>query len=316
MAHSEPGTGDGLVLGGDVGGTSTRLVVADLSGRVLTRGTGPGGNPVAHPETARQVLADTLAQALSGVDPAAVRAGVVGMAGSGATRDPAAHTAYDEIWRRAGLTCRPEICSDLEVAYAAGTDEPDGTVLIAGTGAVAGRVRGRRLVAAVGGHGWLLGDEGSGYWVGREAVRAALRALEGTGTEGVLARSVLDRFRLDRRDAEARASLIASVHEQPPIALSALAPLVTAAHEAGDAVATAVLDEAAAHLLQTWDGLGGGSAGEPVVLAGSLVRPGSRLGDAVRGGLREREVSPLPADDPVVGAVRLALLHARSGEGK
>lgn len=310
MAHSDPGTGDGLVLGGDVGGTSTRLVVADLSGRVLSRGTGPGGNPVAHPATARQVLADTLAQALSGVDPAAIRAGVVGMAGSGATRDPAAGAAYDEIWRQAGLTCRPEICSDLEVAYAAGTDAPDGTVLIAGTGAVAGRVRDRRLVLAVGGHGWLLGDEGSGYWVGREAVRVALRALEGTGPDGVLARSVLERFRVDRRDAEARASLIASVHEQPPVALSALAPLVTAAHGAGDPAATAVLDEAASHLLRTWDGLGSGEPGEPVVLAGSLVGAGSRLGDAVRAGLEQREVAPLPADDPVVGAVRLAILQA------
>lgn len=312
MTHSDPGTGDGLVLGGDVGGTSTRLVVADLSGRVLTRGTGPGGNPVAHPVTARQVLAETLAQALTGIDPAAVRAGVVGMAGSGATRDAADRAAYDEIWRQAGLTCRPEICSDLEVAYAAGTDLADGTVLIAGTGAVAGRVRGRRLVAAVGGHGWLLGDEGAGYWVGREAVRVALRALEGTGPDGALARSVLQRFRVDRRDGAARSSLIAAVHEQPPVALSALAPLVTAADEEGDPVATAVLDEAASHLLRTWDGLGSGDRGEPVVLAGSLVAAGSRLGEAVRTGLEQREATPLAAEDPVVGAVRLAIAQAQA----
>ncbi|QZY28596.1 N-acetylglucosamine kinase [Nocardioides coralli] len=312
MAHSSSGTGDGLVLGGDIGGTSTRLVVADGAGRVLTRGTGPGGNPVAHPATARQVLAETLARALDGVDPAAVRAGVIGMAGSGAARDPAARAAYDELWRQAGLGCRPKICSDLEVAYAAGTDAASGTVLVAGTGAVAGRIRDRRLVAAVGGHGWLLGDEGSGYWIGREAVRVALRVLEGTALDGVLARSVLDRFGIDARDAEARSALIATVHGRPPVALAAVAPLVSAAHEAGDPAATAVLDEAASHLLRTWDGLGVADPGAPVVLAGALATAGTHLGELVRAGLHDRGAAPVTAADPVLGAVRLALGSERS----
>lgn len=315
MVRTNPDTGDGLVLGGDIGGTSTRLVVADLSGRVVARATGPGGNPVAHPQTARQALADALAEATADVDPGAVLGGVVGMAGGGAMRDPAARAAYDGLWRRAGLRILPEICSDLEVAFAAGTQALAGSVLVAGTGAVAGRILDHRLVGTVGGHGWLLGDEGSGFWIGREAVRVALRTLEGTGPDGVLSRSVLDRLGASKSGTDQRASLIAAVHELAPVTLSALAPLVSGAHDSGDVSATEILDLATAHLLHTWDRLDGTRRGDPVVLAGSPIAAGSYLGNALRAGLRERGATPCTAEDPALGAVRLALrrLEVRQG---
>lgn len=313
MARAETDTGDGLVLGGDIGGTSTRLVVADLAGRVVARASGPGGNPVAHPDTARQVLAETLAGVLAGLDPAAVRVGVVGMAGSGAVRDPAVHEAYAEVWRLAGLVQPPEICPDLEVAFAAGTTEPDGVVLIAGTGAVAGRVRGHRLVSAAGGHGWLLGDEGSGFWIGREAVRATLRWLEGAAPPGELSRSVLERLGVAGSSPEARSDVVAAAHAGPPVALSALAPLVTRAHGAGDPAATAILAEAGEHLQRTVGGVGAVAAGEPVVLAGSLTSEGTVLGDRLRSWLAGLGARACLAEEPVIGAVRLAITRWREG---
>ncbi len=77
---------------------------------------------------------------------------------------------YDREW--AGLDVVPRVLSDAETAFASATAEPDGTVLVAGTGSIAGRIRDRRMTTTTGGYGWLLGDEGSAFWLGRQAVRA------------------------------------------------------------------------------------------------------------------------------------------------
>lgn len=307
MALTGPDSGEGRVLGGDIGGTSTRIAVADLSGRVVARAQGPGGNPVSHPDTARAVFAAVLTDVLVGLEPGAVRSGVIGMAGSGALADEAVRAGYDRAWRDAGLAGAPEICSDVEVAFAAGTEASDGSVLIAGTGAVAGRVRGHRLVATVGGHGWLLGDEGAGFWIGREAVRSTLCALEGTGPVGPMTEAVLRELGVSGAGGGARTGVIAAVHARPPVALSVLAPLVAEADRAGDGGATTILDTAVRHLLDLWEGLPEGAAGDPVVLAGSLTAPGTRVGAGLRSALAERGVSSCTAGDPVEGAVRVAL---------
>lgn len=71
-------------------------------------------------------------------------------------------------------------------------------MVIAGTGSVAARIEDHRLVASAGGHGWLLGDEGSAFWLGREAVRATLHALDRGRTDGDLVTAVLDELVDDR----------------------------------------------------------------------------------------------------------------------
>ncbi|MET8982498.1 BadF/BadG/BcrA/BcrD ATPase family protein [Streptomyces sp. NPDC004539] len=92
-----------------------------------------------------------------------------------------ARTALVAALTHLGIPVPPiSIHSDIEAAFAGAPGHPaDGLALIAGTGSVAARVRGRVLVATSGGDGWLLGDDGSGFWIGRRAVRAALRAADG-----------------------------------------------------------------------------------------------------------------------------------------
>ncbi|WP_228564599.1 BadF/BadG/BcrA/BcrD ATPase family protein, partial [Catenulispora rubra] len=84
--------------------------------------------------------------------------------------------------------------SDVTVAFAAGTPAPDGTLLVSGTGAVAARMHDRLPVHFRDGYGWLLGDEGSGFWIGRQAARAALAAADGRRPMAELATSVLARL--------------------------------------------------------------------------------------------------------------------------
>jgi len=308
--------GDLVVLGGDIGGTSTRIVVVDRAGEVLGRGVAGGGNPISNPDTAAVALGEALGRALHGLDPVRVRAAVIGVAGGGSLGDASVGARFARAWSSAGLTCEPGYRSDLEVAFASGTAEPDGSVLIAGTGAVAGVISDHRLGHTVDGHGWLLGDDGSGFWIGRQAVRAALRSLESDEAPGVLVRSVLNHLDADHatgRDSE-RARVIRAVHARPPVRLSELAPLVTAAYAVGDPVADRIVDGAVRRLAESLDRIRAGDRPGPLVLAGSLTREDSPIGARLRSLLAERLVTePVTARDEVVGAAWLALLATEPG---
>ncbi|MBA3310905.1 MAG: ATPase [Nocardioidaceae bacterium] len=306
----------GLVLGGDVGGTSTRILVASHDGMSLRRGTAGGGNPTAHPETAADALDRSLCEALEGLDPAMVRAAVIGLAGGTALHHPRVSAAFGRVWAANGLTCAPAYVPDLEVAFAAGTAEPDGTVLIAGTGASAGALRDRRLIQTADGHGWLLGDDGSGFWLGREAARATLCSLDAGGPLGPLATSVLGALAIAEHPpageppgpSHRRARVISTLNERPPIRLAELAPLVTSAFENDDAVAGDIVERAAGLLSRTLGRIREAGEVTPIVLAGSLAGERSPVGARLRAMVSERFAGDVfSAADGVGGAAWLAL---------
>ncbi|GAA5019955.1 hypothetical protein GCM10025734_73730 [Kitasatospora paranensis] len=170
-----------LVLGVDAGGTGTRCVLATADGRIVGRGSAGGANfrSSGGREAARGQLAAALRAALGDTDRGLVRAGVLGLAGAGAAGHRTAGELAADAWSDAGLPGLPTVVPDLTVAFAAATDEPSGTLLLAGTGAIAARFEQRELVRRSDGHGWLLGDEGSGVWLGLNALRAVLAALDG-----------------------------------------------------------------------------------------------------------------------------------------
>ncbi|MBA3234121.1 MAG: ATPase [Propionibacteriales bacterium] len=294
-------------------------MVAGYEGTPLRRGTAGGGNPVSHPDTAAEALDEALRQALTGVDPARVRAAVVGVAGGSALNQPEVRDAFGRVWSTFALSCLPTYASDLEVAFASGTAAADGTVLIAGTGAVAGAVRDRRLVRTVDGHGWLLGDDGSGFWLGREAARATLRAVEAAEPPGPLAASVLSELGAVHASAPSRrpdlnaqrVHVIHALNTRPPVRLAELAPLVIAAHAARDPVAECIVAEAARLLAQTVSRIRQPDERTPIVLAGSLAREASPVGAQLRRFVAERFPGPLlSANDGVGGAAWLALAAA------
>ncbi|MEV6864754.1 BadF/BadG/BcrA/BcrD ATPase family protein [Streptosporangium subroseum] len=176
-----------FVLGLDVGGTSSRALLLDASGRRVGYGKAAGGNPAAHgTEVAAANVGRALEAALHGIDPAQVAGAVIGMAGAGALD----RAVFDLMWASAGLRPAPRMTGDLGIAFAAGTAEPCGTVLIAGTGAIAARIEDGEPTVIADGLGWLLGDEGSGFWLGREAARVAARALSRGEADGRLVRLV------------------------------------------------------------------------------------------------------------------------------
>ncbi|MGW1626173.1 BadF/BadG/BcrA/BcrD ATPase family protein [Streptomyces sp. NPDC002172] len=326
--NGEGNQGAGWVVGIDAGGTRTRAVLADArDGRVLQEGEAGPGNALTVPGPQ---LAAHLAEAVAAAVPEAMRARVRAVAGgfAGAARAPEeergrvrALAGLTAALSRLGITTGAvEIHSDIEAAFAGAPGHPaDGLALVAGTGVVAARIEGRVLVATSGGDGWLLGDDGGGFWIGREAARAALRAADGrggptalTGTVGRalgIAAGVLPPagggFWAPARRAAYRAQLLPAVLDRPPVRLADLAPLVPDAAADEDEVAGAILREAVAHLARTVAALRP-RPGEALVVTGGLTAPdGPLLAPLAQrlGGL-----TLVPVADGRAGAVALARL--------
>ncbi|MDZ5444017.1 BadF/BadG/BcrA/BcrD ATPase family protein [Micromonospora sp. 4G57] len=305
-----------VVVGLDVGGTSTRAAALSLDGVRLGAGRAGGGNPTSHgAERAAQELLVALRAALAEVDPPRVRAGAIGLAGAGRLlADPAGRAAFDRAWHDAGLRCPYAVHGDALVAYASGTAVPDGTVLIAGTGAIAAQVHDLRLDRTADGHGWLLGDAGSGFWLGREAVRRLLTDLDRARPPGVLATRVLADLtgtaEVAARPRATAEAVVQAVTRRPPVELARLAPLVVAAAAEGEPTGLDLVAQAAALLAESVTRIRPAGASDPVVLGGGLLTGDTPLAEAARVELARRwpDAPVCTAGD---GAAAAAWLAAR-----
>ncbi|MGH7520391.1 MAG: BadF/BadG/BcrA/BcrD ATPase family protein, partial [Gemmatimonadales bacterium] len=198
---------------------------------------------------------------------------------------------------------------DVEIALAAAFGDGPGVLVNAGTGSIAyARVADGRLHRA-GGHGWQLGDEGSGYWLGRRALSAAARARDGLEESSTLLERLLVELGLPTFD-----DLIRWTATATPAQVAALAPHVLNAAREGESVAQRIVAEAAAELSQLVRVLSRHfSEAEAIRIAttGGLLRSGSPLLAALRARLavdvpRARFADVRGAVDAPVGALRLA----------
>ncbi|WP_410813387.1 N-acetylglucosamine kinase [Micromonospora sp. 067-2] len=286
-----------LVLGVDAGGTASRAVVATRDGTVVGRGSAGPGNPTAVGPAAARSIGAAVRDALGEHDPASVVSGVAGIAGAGVLADPEVTAAFTSEWSHRGLICPVALVADAVTAFAAGTSARSGAALIAGTGAVAARIDDWRVNRTADGLGWLLGDEGSGMWLGLQAVRSVARAWSGPTVDGGLAAVIAARAGVTSCD-----ELVRWAGRQQPAAFAALAPLVCGSATAGDALAERLTAEAAARLVATLGELGPPDG--PVVLAGSLLTKTTPVRAAVLASLAGPVTT---AGDPAVGAAWLAL---------
>jgi N-acetylglucosamine kinase-like BadF-type ATPase len=281
-----------LVLGVDAGGTASRAVLATVDGTIVGRGASGPGNPLSAGSAAGVAVRTALREALGRTPPTAVTGAVLGVAGIESATDPAAQI-FTPMWQELGLTCTPAHVGDVVTAFAAGTPEPSGTVLIAGTGAIAARVTGHRVAATADGWGWLLGDEGGGRWIGLQTVRAAVRDWSGPLGELVAARS----------GAASAEEAVRWAQALPLTEIGALTRPVCEAARSGHPAATRIIDSAVDHLIATLDDL---ATPGPVVLAGSLLVADTPVRDGVLAVLQKREVPTGTAHDPAAAAAWLA----------
>jgi N-acetylglucosamine kinase-like BadF-type ATPase len=301
----------------DAGGTSTRAVVVRPPGECLGYAAAGGGNPIAvGSQRAAASVAESVRQALLGAGVSSTDIGQVTLAMAGA----GSAAVSDEI--RQGLTgigldAPLVVESDLLATYFSGTHEPHGYAVIAGTGAGAIRVEDGRQVAVADALGWLLGDEGSGFWIGQRVVRAALADLDGRGPATALTPLLLARLGLPAPskagDREPVRTLVRMLYAAPPVRLADHAGL--AFEVDGDDVADRILDDAAAALARTLTAVRSPTVSGPVVLGGGILGRSPQIADRLVAACGPKE-SGTPAfravADGAVGVCVLALRHAGS----
>lgn len=292
-----------ILIGADVGGTKTATIVAQ-DGEILARAEGPGaavrpGRAIASATTIAEMVRHVLAKTgrLTG------DVLVVGAAGAGRELE---RDELRKALRAEGLATTVVVTTDIELALAAAFPAGPGIVVSAGTGSIAvGRDdEGQRR--RIGGYGWQMGDEGSGYAIGRAALGAVSRAEDGRSPKTALTDQVLVATRSADFDALVRWAAGAS-----PAEVAALAPHVLAVAGQGDPLAQGIADYAARELSQLVICLVPAMKVQlpvRVALTGGLLNAAPLLREQVLARLREQpDLQPIETPvDAAAGALHLA----------
>lgn len=281
------------LIGVDGGGSGTRAVVQRVQGDGVA-GTGTSG-----PSALGQGVAQAWDNVLAAVRRAFAEAGwpvppwrrcALAAGLSGVSHAP---------WRDAFLACDPGLArldaetDSFTMLMGAHGGQP-GAIVISGTGSIAEALRADGSRATVGGWGYRVDDEGSGGWLGVQAVRHGLAAFDGRANAGPLARRVW------MHCGDEREVLQAWCNEAGQFQFAQLAPAVFDCEQA-DPVAARLLQratEAVEELALAVDPRGR----LPLAVSGSI---GERLAPRMRPALRSRIVAPR------AGAAEGALMLAR-----
>jgi glucosamine kinase len=296
-----------ILIGADVGGSKTAVGVSQ-GGDVLVRADGPGaairpGRALA----SAGMIAEVVRRALAGLGRLSGDVLLVGAAGAG--RDPE-RSELAKALRAENLAERVVVQTDIELALAGAFETGPGIVVSAGTGSIAVGRDASGTHHRIGGYGWQMGDEGSGYAIGRAAMGAVSRAHDGRSPRTALSDRVLAATRSPDFDSLVRWAATAS-----PSELAGLAPHVLEIAAQGDPLAQGIADYAARELSQLAICLLPMLHVSPpigVALTGGLLAQERPLRRSVLARLGE-ESALRPIDTPVdavVGALRLAASSA------
>ena len=301
----------------DAGGPKTEFALADEQRELLRVRTGAIQRQRVNEDTARQNLREALSQleSLTGVAMQSVRTSCVGT--SGITVPLVAD------WLRhafaASVGGELLLIGDVEIALDACFPGNRGVLVLAGTGSnIAGRSSNGTIVTA-GGWGPALADQGSGHFIGREALRRGFLAID-QERQTILLDRAMQYWKLT-----SRAALIEHANTKPSPDFSALAPLVVAAAADGDPVAQEVLREGGQDLAYLASlviqrirktecaASDGAFTPPPVAVAGSILGKVAPVREALTQSLRvtypDLQIIEAPAD-PITGA----LWRARQGK--
>jgi N-acetylglucosamine kinase-like BadF-type ATPase len=240
-----------LLLALDAGGTKTTAWLVESYGadrtRVIGRGKSSGGNPLSVGfADATRAISDAVEQAVTeaGLTGAPIARAILSIAGAA---DADMRTKIVQWAYESNLSEQVAIVSDFLPVLAAGTRDCVGVAVVSGTGSSAFARAADGRTARCGGWGYLLGDEGSGFAIGRAALQRALRGLESGASPDSLSRKVLATV-LANSVSEVTNNVYKCADSRAKIA--ALAAIVISAADQGDADAKVVLESAARDLAE------------------------------------------------------------------
>jgi N-acetylglucosamine kinase-like BadF-type ATPase len=307
-----------FVIGIDGGGTKTAAMIADRKGNVLAQHVaGPSHFQIMGVEKAARVIVSLVRECCVsvGCSPKDIHATMIGLAGAGRADDK--KRMVDGLRRLISskkITLRKvRIESDARIALEGAFKGGMGIILIAGTGSIGFGKDERGNIHRVGGWGRILGDEGSGFFIGKQALTLVCRHLDGRSAPTLLTAMVAKKFGL-----KTSADIISAVYKND-LNIAAIAPLVFEAVEEGDAAASEIIQlssfELAEHVRVLVTKIQNGKEETvrrkiPLSFIGGLVAEETPLTRVLR-----RQISNsfpnvdivAPSAPPVYGAVLMAL---------
>jgi len=236
------------IIGIDGGGTKTDCAVADLSGKVLHRAFGKPSNFLA---IGVDVVVENLFELIEGIlfkieaDFFDVKMLLVGTAGAGREEDASIlETKFNDYTMREGIKIKSvKVVSDARIALEGAFSGNTGCILIAGTGSILFGKDKNGFIHRNGGFGRLIGDEGSGYSIGRKGLAAVAKELDGRGET-----TSITQMLNNKHNISSAPDLIINVYKNNFDIASAATLVLTAANE-NDGAALQILNEEADELL-------------------------------------------------------------------
>ncbi len=297
-----------FVIGIDGGGTRTRAVLADLKGRVIKKAEAGPSSPrnLGAREASRNIY-----EAISSVIPEEKNVGKIIIGLAAVSEQPDLKKEVLSFLQENGMSKflldRTRVISDQLVAFRAGTNSKEGVVLIAGTGAVARGWKGEKEVKV---NGWgYLADEGSAYWVGRLALEAIFKDIDGRGKD-----TKITEIAFDEIGVKSRKILLDEIYNSPPtLFVPRFSVFCDEAASEGDETAILILQRAGEELalsaLTVIRELNLGKEKFPLVLVGGMFKSQVVLQKTKE--VIEKNVKGVeflePKEEVVEGAIRIAL---------
>ncbi|HEX6923693.1 MAG TPA: ROK family protein [Bacillales bacterium] len=296
-------------IGIDGGGTKTTCVIGNENGQILGIAHGKSSNIRSRSlDQVKQALLDVILDVMDQTESSFDQIGVIFLALAGSDRPEARKRIVGALRPSIPDSIPVRIDNDAMGALASGTWGGPGTVIIAGTGSIAYSRLPEGRITRVGGWGYLFGDEGSGYDVGRKGLSAVFQEFDGRGERTLLTQLFLREFRLSET-----AELISVIYSKEDVRgeMAGLSKLVFFAAEQGDSMASGIVDQAVHELISLVQAARKDREikESPLVLCGGLF-----MNDLFKNKFVERTKEQIgelqvvhPAVSPAVGAFALAM---------
>ena len=302
------------VIGVDGGGTKTVAVLANLNGKVLARAeVGPSNINKIGFKHAIDNIVKVLTQVSQEYEKDKIVFIYLGLA-AGLERDK---KKKKEIKKQLLVTSELSWISpknilveaDQLIAFRSGTEEKQGIVIIAGTGSIVMGWDKKGKEVIVGGWDYLLGDDGSGFWIGKKALQAVCLSIDGFNSKSLLHSMILKKLKI-----KTEKDLMQEIYKPEMIKnIASLAPLVETAAKTGDKTAKDILFQASNELIIRANlaikKLNLENKFFPLVLAGGVFKSKIILTKVKKD---IKIIAPKanfirPKQEPVIGAMKLAL---------
>ncbi len=238
-----------FVIGIDGGGTKTHAIISNVNGDVIVEHiAGPSNFQIIGVETAAQTIFSLIQSCCESVNCTVkdIQVVALGLTGAGREHDQQRMTDGLQAYARSQKTTLKKILveSDARIALEGAFKGERGIILIAGTGSIAFGKDARGNVHRVGGWGRILGDEGSGFFIGRNGLNAVTRHIDGRGEKTMLTKKIAQQFGLS-----SQTEIIAAVYKNN-FDVASVAPFVLESARKKDAVCSLIIQQASTELCE------------------------------------------------------------------